>query len=49
MDLLDAAQVEMLIQSADKKREKYVNSEKYVPEMCSVLLQNWNMIGNYIF
>ncbi|MFS1063444.1 hypothetical protein ACFC9E_13805, partial [Enterococcus faecium] len=49
MDLLDAAQVEMLIQSADKKREKYVNSEKYVPEMCSVLLQNWNMIGNDIF
>lgn len=37
-----------LIQSVERKRQRYLNSEEYVKNMCSTIIQNLNLMGNPI-
>lgn len=37
-----------LIQSVERKRQRYLNSEEYVKNMCSKIIQNLNLMGNPI-
>ncbi len=37
-----------LIRSVERKRQRYLNSEEYVKNMCSTIIQNLNLMGNPI-
>lgn len=49
MSTLTEKQVADLIQSANRKRNRYLKSDIYARDMCSLLLQNWNMRDNDTF
>lgn len=38
-----------MIKSANRKRNRYLKSDIYARDMCSLLLQNWNMRDNDTF
>ncbi|EGP5049702.1 hypothetical protein E4K24_001998 [Enterococcus faecium] len=49
MNILTEKQVTDLIKSANRKRNRYLKSDIYARDMCSLLLQNWNMRDNDTF
>ena len=49
MNILTEKQVIDLIKSANRKRNRYLKSDIYARDMCSLLLQNWNMRDNDTF
>ncbi|HCB27086.1 MAG TPA: hypothetical protein DEP40_01500, partial [Enterococcus sp.] len=47
-DLFRERKQAKLVRLVTRKRQRYLNSEEYVKNMCSTIIQNLNLMGNPI-